>query len=63
MELISDSFSVDATERNKQQTTMIELYLNFLRNILSLRVLISTYNNSSTFAYVCSLYFGFWSYS
>lgn len=56
MELISDSLSVDATERNKEQNTMIELYLNFLRNILSLRVLLLTLNNSSTFAYVGLLY-------
>lgn len=63
MELISDSLSVDAAERNKQQNTMIELYLNFLRNIFSIRVLAATMKNTSTSDYVCSFSFDIINYS
>ena len=37
VELASESIAVDADERNNQQNQIVELYLNFLRNLLYIR--------------------------
>ena len=36
-ELVSDAIAADASEWNDHQNLVIELYLNFLRNLLSIR--------------------------
>lgn len=53
MELISESLTVDSSERNKQQSALIELYLNFIRNLLTIRVMISAYTDTSSYIDVC----------
>ena len=54
MELISESLTVDSSERNKQQSALIELYLNFIRNLLAIRVMISAYTDTSSYIDVCA---------
>ncbi|KNB42485.1 hypothetical protein JH06_4661 [Blastocystis sp. subtype 4] len=53
VELASESIAIDVNERNNQQNQIVELYLNFLRNLLYIRNEPKAKGERYAFTHVC----------